>query len=64
MCSCLSCVYVQIGKSSLGNNLLKYAAKDYFFKASLCHFCLSPGNARVSGVGVCVHVHACVCHDH
>lgn len=28
--------------------LLKYSAKDYFFKAALCHFCIDMLNAKVS----------------
>lgn len=27
--------------------LLKYSAKDYFFKAALCHFCVDMLNAKV-----------------
>lgn len=27
--------------------LLKYSAKDYFFKAALCHFCIDMLNAKV-----------------
>ena len=47
---------IQIGTNSLSNTLLKYAAKDYFFKASLCNFCISPGSARVSNGVWCVCV--------
>jgi len=39
---------VQIGKNSLENTLLKYGAKDYFFKASLCKFCISADEAQAS----------------
>lgn len=28
--------------------LLKYSAKDYFFKAALCHFCIDMLNAKVA----------------
>lgn len=27
--------------------LLKYSAKEYFFKAALCHFCIDMLNAKV-----------------
>ena len=29
--------------------LLKYSAKEYFFKAALCHFCIDMLNAKVGG---------------
>ncbi|XP_004364672.1 soluble NSF attachment protein [Capsaspora owczarzaki ATCC 30864] len=32
-------IYEQTGRQSLDNNLLKYSAKDYFMKASLCQQC-------------------------
>ncbi len=38
----------QIGRNSLENTLLKYGAKDYFFKAAICRFCIGPTLARVS----------------
>lgn len=43
------CTSTQVARSSLDNTLLKYAAKDYFFKAAVCHFCISPQAAQVSG---------------
>jgi len=30
-------IYESVGKKSLENNLLKYSAKDYFFRAALCY---------------------------
>ena len=42
---------LQVGRSSLDNTLLKYAAKEYFFKAAVCNFCISPQNAQVSQGG-------------
>eukprot|EP00741_Cyanophora_paradoxa_P022402 tig00021463_g21628.t1 len=30
-------VYEQVAKQALDNNLLKWSAKDYFFRAGLCH---------------------------
>lgn len=31
-------IFEELGKSAMENSLLKYGAKDHFFKASLCHF--------------------------
>ena len=31
----------------MDNPLLKYSAKDYFFKAALCHFIVDELNAKV-----------------
>lgn len=38
-------IYEQVAASCLESNLLKYSAKDYFFKAALCHLCIDPLNA-------------------
>lgn len=38
-------IYEQVGASCLESSLLKYSAKDYFFKAALCHLCIDPLNA-------------------
>ena len=35
----------QIATDCIQSNLLKYAAKDYFFKALLCHLCVDSLNA-------------------
>jgi len=32
----------------MDNPLLKYSAKEYFFKAALCHFIVDELNAKVS----------------
>lgn len=32
----------------MDNPLLKYSAKEYFFKASLCHFIVDELNAKAS----------------
>ncbi len=32
----------------MDSTLLKYSAKDHFFKAALCHFCVDMLNAKVS----------------
>lgn len=38
-------IYEQVAASSLESSLLKYSAKDYFFKAALCHLCIDALNA-------------------
>lgn len=38
----------QVGTNAMDSPLLKYSAKDYFFKAALCHFCIDMLNAKVS----------------
>lgn len=39
---------LQVGANTMDNPLLKYSAKEYFFKASLCHFIVDELNAKVS----------------
>lgn len=39
---------IQVGANTMDNPLLKYSAKEYFFKASLCHFIVDELNAKVS----------------
>lgn len=39
---------LQVGTNAMDSPLLKYSAKDYFFKAALCHFCIDMLNAKVS----------------
>uniref|UniRef100_A0A663FAN8 Alpha-soluble NSF attachment protein-like n=1 Tax=Aquila chrysaetos chrysaetos TaxID=223781 RepID=A0A663FAN8_AQUCH len=34
-------IYEQVGTSAMDSPLLKYSAKEYFFKAALCHFSLA-----------------------
>ncbi|XP_046876218.1 alpha-soluble NSF attachment protein-like isoform X1 [Hypomesus transpacificus] len=41
-------IYEQIGTYAMDSTLLKYGAKDYFFKAALCHFCVDMLNAKLS----------------
>lgn len=41
-------MWLQVGTSAMDSPLLKYSAKDYFFKAALCHFCIDMLNAKVS----------------
>ncbi|ELK18602.1 Alpha-soluble NSF attachment protein [Pteropus alecto] len=39
-------IYEQVGTNAMDSPLLKYSAKDYFFKAALCHFCIDMLNAK------------------
>ncbi|OWF43827.1 alpha-soluble NSF attachment protein-like [Mizuhopecten yessoensis] len=41
-------IYEQIGTSCMDNQLLKYSAKDYFFKAAMCHMCVDVLNAQIA----------------
>ncbi|XP_021563347.1 alpha-soluble NSF attachment protein isoform X3 [Carlito syrichta] len=41
-------IYEQVGTSAMDSPLLKYSAKDYFFKAALCHFCIDMLNAKLA----------------
>uniref|UniRef100_A0A4W6E2A4 NSF attachment protein beta n=1 Tax=Lates calcarifer TaxID=8187 RepID=A0A4W6E2A4_LATCA len=34
-------IYEQVGANTMDNPLLKYSAKEYFFKAALCHFIIA-----------------------
>uniref|UniRef100_A0A673J099 Beta-soluble NSF attachment protein-like n=1 Tax=Sinocyclocheilus rhinocerous TaxID=307959 RepID=A0A673J099_9TELE len=38
----------QVGTNTMDNPLLKYSAKEYFFKASLCHFIVDELNAKLA----------------
>merc|ERR1712096_335090 len=38
-------IYEQVAASALQSNLLKYSAKDHFFRAALCHLCVDSINA-------------------
>ena len=55
----------QVGRNSLENNLLRYSAKDHFFKASICWFCIGVEDVtvreRACVTCVCVCVCACAC---
>ena len=37
--------YAQVSSSALESSLLKYSAKEYYFRASLCHLCVDVLNA-------------------
>jgi len=39
-------VYEEVAASSLESSLLKYSAKEYFFRAALCHLCVDVLNAQ------------------
>jgi alpha-soluble NSF attachment protein len=39
-------VYEEVAASSLESSLLKYSARDYFFRAGLCHLCVDVLNAQ------------------
>ncbi|XP_059095283.1 alpha-soluble NSF attachment protein-like isoform X2 [Tigriopus californicus] len=39
-------IYEQVASSALESSLLKYSAKEYFFRASLCHLCVDALNAQ------------------
>ena len=41
-------IYEEVGESCIENTLLKYSAKEYFFRAALCHMCVDLLNAQVS----------------
>ncbi|NXA62833.1 SNAA protein, partial [Mohoua ochrocephala] len=40
-------IYEQVGAMAMDSTLLKYSAKEHFFRAALCHFCVDMLNARV-----------------
>lgn len=42
----------QVATSTMDNPLLKYNAKEYFWKASLCHFIVDELNAKVSATAL------------
>jgi alpha-soluble NSF attachment protein len=39
-------IYEQIGTSSIESPLLKYGARDHFFRAALCHLCIDHLNCQ------------------
>uniref|UniRef100_A0A8C2WSP5 Beta-soluble NSF attachment protein n=1 Tax=Cyclopterus lumpus TaxID=8103 RepID=A0A8C2WSP5_CYCLU len=41
-------IYEQVAMNTMDNPLLKYNAKEYFFKASLCHFIVDELNAKLA----------------
>uniref|UniRef100_A0A8C5RWL6 NSF attachment protein beta n=1 Tax=Laticauda laticaudata TaxID=8630 RepID=A0A8C5RWL6_LATLA len=41
-------IFEQVATSTMDNPLLKHSAKDYFFKAVLCHFIVDELNAKLA----------------
>uniref|UniRef100_A0A8C4XDT6 N-ethylmaleimide-sensitive factor attachment protein, beta b n=1 Tax=Erpetoichthys calabaricus TaxID=27687 RepID=A0A8C4XDT6_ERPCA len=41
-------IYEQVATNTMDNPLLKYSAKEYFFKAALCHFIVDELNAKLA----------------
>ncbi|KAF5402121.1 N-ethylmaleimide sensitive fusion protein attachment protein alpha [Paragonimus heterotremus] len=39
-------IFEEAGKTAMENKLLKYGAKDYLFKATICHFCVDLINGQ------------------
>jgi alpha-soluble NSF attachment protein len=39
-------IYEQVASSALESALIKYSAKEYFFRAALCHLCIDALNAQ------------------
>lgn len=39
-------IYQQVASSALESSLLKYSAKEYLFRAALCHLCVDVLNAQ------------------
>ncbi|NXK71420.1 SNAA protein, partial [Amazona guildingii] len=40
-------IYEQVAAAAVDSPLLKYSAKEHFFRAALCHFCIDALNAKV-----------------
>ncbi|NXN16910.1 SNAA protein, partial [Indicator maculatus] len=45
--SCPLLLCPQVGTMAMDSPLLKYSAKEHFFRAALCHFCIDMLNAKV-----------------
>ncbi|XP_053824534.1 alpha-soluble NSF attachment protein [Vidua chalybeata] len=41
-------IYEQVGAVAMDSPLLKYSAKEHFFRAALCHFCVDMLNAKLA----------------
>ena len=37
---------IKVAASALESSLIKYSAKEYFFRAALCHLCVDAVNAQ------------------
>ena len=57
----LSLACTKIGKGCLDNGLLKYSAKDYFFKALVCWFCHHKNDVQPVLVRTLLSEYMCVC---
>lgn len=40
------CILLKVAMASLESPLLKYSAKEYFFRAALCNLCVDSLNAQ------------------
>ncbi|KAM4643481.1 alpha-soluble NSF attachment protein [Amazona ochrocephala] len=41
-------IYEQVAAAAVDSPLLKYSAKEHFFRAALCHFCIDALNAKLA----------------
>lgn len=41
-------IYEEVAASCVENSLLKYSAKEYFFRSALCHMCIDLLNAQIA----------------
>uniref|UniRef100_A0A8C3UV07 NSF attachment protein alpha n=2 Tax=Catharus ustulatus TaxID=91951 RepID=A0A8C3UV07_CATUS len=41
-------IYEQVGAVAMDSPLLKYSAKEHFFRAALCHFCVDMLNCKLA----------------
>lgn len=41
-------IYEEVAQTCIDSPLLKYSAKEYFFRSALCHMCVDLLNAQVS----------------
>lgn len=41
-------IFEEVGRNSLENTLLRYSAKDHFFKAAVCKFCMGVDNVKAA----------------
>ncbi|KAH9394355.1 hypothetical protein TYRP_004406 [Tyrophagus putrescentiae] len=41
-------IYERVGHSCIESPLLKYSAKEHFFRAALCHLCIDPVDCSIS----------------
>ncbi|XP_033928096.1 alpha-soluble NSF attachment protein [Melopsittacus undulatus] len=41
-------IYEQVAAAAMDSPLLKYSAKEHFFRAALCHFCIDALNAKLA----------------